>query len=48
MSVASYRGPLIAAIPLGVAVGAVLAVSVYLTGNPDYRAQGGSSGVGPS
>jgi len=41
MSVASYRGPLIAAIPLGVAVGAVLAVSVYLTGNPDYRAQGG-------
>lgn len=41
MSVASYRGSLLAAIPLGVAVGAGLAVSVYLTANPDYRAQGG-------
>lgn len=36
-----YRAAAISAIPMGISVGAVLGIAVYLTGNSDYREQGG-------
>lgn len=36
-----YRAAAISAIPMGIGVGAVLSIAVYLTGNSDYREQGG-------
>lgn len=36
-----YRWAAVAAVPSGVGLGVLVAVSFYLAGNPDYRAQGG-------
>ena len=36
-----YRRIVVAAVPIGAGIGVALNLAVYLTGNPDYRLQGG-------
>ena len=36
-----YRLALLWSVPIGVAIGCVLSLGLYLGGNPDYRSQGG-------
>lgn len=41
-----YRSAIVRAVPFGASVGAFLGLAVYLSGNPDYRAQGGWGAFG--